>query len=85
MRSHIVERDGWKSEVYLGDCVEGMKQYPDKYFDLAVVDPPYGIGADRGTGRSHRSTLIRAVKGLSMPSIRRLYSKLVGSGQGLGG
>jgi site-specific DNA-methyltransferase (adenine-specific) len=21
-----------------------MKQYPDKYFDLAVVDPPYGIG-----------------------------------------
>lgn len=27
------------------DCMEGMKQYPDKYFDLAVVDPPYGIGA----------------------------------------
>ena len=20
-----------------------MKQYPDKYFDLAIVDPPYGI------------------------------------------
>lgn len=33
-----------KSEVYLMDCVEGMKYYPDKYFDLAVVDPPYGIG-----------------------------------------
>ena len=27
------------------DCMEGMKQYPDKYFDLAIVDPPYGIGA----------------------------------------
>lgn len=25
------------------DCMEGMKQYPDKYFDLAIVDPPYGI------------------------------------------
>jgi site-specific DNA-methyltransferase (adenine-specific) len=25
------------------DCIEGMKHYPDKYFDLAVVDPPYGI------------------------------------------
>lgn len=25
------------------DCMEGMAQYPDKYFDLAVVDPPYGI------------------------------------------
>jgi site-specific DNA-methyltransferase (adenine-specific) len=31
------------STVYLMDCIEGMKQYPDKYFDLAVVDPPYGI------------------------------------------
>ena len=29
------------------DCMEGMKQYPDKYFDLAVVDPPYGINADK--------------------------------------
>ncbi|MGI9159749.1 MAG: DNA methyltransferase [Saprospiraceae bacterium] len=27
----------------LGDCMEVMKDYPDKYFDLAVVDPPYGI------------------------------------------
>ena len=26
------------------DCVELMKQYPDKHFDLAIVDPPYGIG-----------------------------------------
>jgi site-specific DNA-methyltransferase (adenine-specific) len=31
------------SEVYLMDCVAGMKHYPDKYFDLAIVDPPYGI------------------------------------------
>lgn len=30
--------------AYNMDCMEGMKQYPDKYFDLAVVDPPYGIG-----------------------------------------
>jgi site-specific DNA-methyltransferase (adenine-specific) len=25
------------------DCMEGMKQFPDKYFELAIVDPPYGI------------------------------------------
>ena len=31
-----------KSEAFNMDCMEGMKQYPDKYFDLAVVDPPYG-------------------------------------------
>lgn len=24
------------------DCMEGMKQFPDKYFELAIVDPPYG-------------------------------------------
>ena len=32
------------SEVYLEDCMTGMKRYPDKHFDLAIVDPPYGIG-----------------------------------------
>lgn len=35
---------GATSETYLMDCIVGMKHYPDKYFDLAVVDPPYGIG-----------------------------------------
>ena len=35
-----------KSEVFLMDCLDGMKQYPDKYFELAIVDPPYGINAD---------------------------------------
>lgn len=29
------------------DCMELMAQYPDEYFDLAIVDPPYGIGWDR--------------------------------------
>jgi site-specific DNA-methyltransferase (adenine-specific) len=31
-----------KSEVFNMDCVEAMKAYPDNYFDLAIVDPPYG-------------------------------------------
>jgi len=31
-------------ELYLGDCMDLMKQYPDNYFDLAIVDPPYGGG-----------------------------------------
>ena len=36
------------SEVYNMDCMEYMKSIPDKFFDLAVVDPPYGIGMDGG-------------------------------------
>ena len=31
------------NKLYNMDCMEGMKQFPDKYFDLAIVDPPYGI------------------------------------------
>ena len=27
---------------YNMDCLEGMKEFPDNYFDLAIVDPPYG-------------------------------------------
>lgn len=37
------------SETYLMDCMQGMKEYPDNYFDLAVVDPPYGINFDGET------------------------------------
>lgn len=33
------------SEVFNGDCLKYMKNVPDKYFDLAIVDPPYGINA----------------------------------------
>ena len=29
------------------DCVEGMKKFPDKYFELAIVDPPYGISVTK--------------------------------------
>lgn len=33
-----------KNIVYNMDCMKGMAQIPDKWFDLAIVDPPYGIG-----------------------------------------
>lgn len=39
------------SEVKLIDCMDGMKQFPDKFFDLAVVDPPYGINVNMNAGR----------------------------------
>ena len=46
---HAINEE-YKSEVFLMDCMEGMKQYPDKYWDLAVVDPPFGIGAENHAG-----------------------------------
>lgn len=36
---------------YNKDCLEGMKQFPDQYFDLAIVDPPYGININNNMGR----------------------------------
>lgn len=31
------------STVFNEDCMTGMARYPDKFFDIAIVDPPYGI------------------------------------------
>ena len=33
------------SEAYNMDCLAAMREMPDKAFDLAVVDPPYGGGS----------------------------------------
>lgn len=43
------------SEVYNEDCIEVMKRYPDKHFDLAVVDPPYGIGISSNSFRQKQT------------------------------
>lgn len=34
------------------DCMVGMKRFPDKWFDLAIVDPPYGLGKTWGKSSS---------------------------------
>lgn len=48
---------------YLMDCMDGMKQFPDGFFDLAIVDPPYGdgnqkIGGGYGSDRGSTDTSI---------------------------
>lgn len=35
---------------YNADCMEAMKEFPDNFFDLAIVDPPYGAGFTEGGG-----------------------------------
>lgn len=37
-------------EFYNKDCMDDMKEYPDDYFDLAIIDPPYGAGFTEGGG-----------------------------------
>lgn len=38
------------SEVYNMDCLDYMKTIPDKFFDLCIADPPYGISITTGKG-----------------------------------
>ena len=46
------------------DCMEATREFPDKYFELAIVDPPYGIGLNRfGNGRSRGKKLNYKIKG----------------------
>lgn len=46
---------------YNTDCMDGMKEFPDKYFDLAIVDPPYGINMGHTCGVGGGGTTDRLV------------------------
>jgi site-specific DNA-methyltransferase (adenine-specific) len=49
--------------AFNADCMEIMSRYPDKWFDLAVVDPPYGIGMNGGVsyGRPSRPNQYKSI------------------------
>ena len=48
MRKEIIGN----AELYLGDCMTYMATLEDNAFDLAIVDPPYGISESGGTNKS---------------------------------
>ena len=50
-----------KIQLFNADNMEVMKQYPDKYFDIGIIDPPYGIGED-GLKNHSRSKLAKTTK-----------------------
>jgi site-specific DNA-methyltransferase (adenine-specific) len=54
-----------KIEITNEDNMELMARYPDNYFDLAIVDPPYGIGYDGAnkTSGSHGGRKAHVFKG----------------------
>lgn len=54
------------TQTFNEDCMVVMARYPDKYFDLAVVDPPYGINiveAIKKSTTSGTSSMFKMSKG----------------------
>lgn len=49
-------------KLYHIDCMQFMKDIPDNYYELAIVDPPYGIGEDGGKARTRGSKKTNGVK-----------------------
>ena len=47
---------------YNMDCMDGMKEFPDKFFDLAIVDPPYGINVGSEPGGQQAMDSVRRKK-----------------------
>jgi site-specific DNA-methyltransferase (adenine-specific) len=49
------------SEIHNIDCLEYLKTVPNKFFDLAIVDPPYGIGANKMTLGNGKKKIYRGL------------------------
>lgn len=60
------------SEAYNEDCMVGMGRYPDKFFDLAIVDPPQARNEDGGKDRSRR---VIQKNGQRLPVVAPEHSK----------
>jgi len=62
------------------DCMELMAQYPDNHFDLAVVDPPYGINVNVNMGRrkgDRKSNYHKFAGGDREPPKREYFIELI--------
>ena len=58
---------GPSSEVYLEDCVKALKRFNDKHFDLAIVDPPYGIDITKqfeNANKAGTKSMFKQTKGI---------------------
>lgn len=60
------------------DCMEAMRSFPDGFFDLAVVDPPYGGGATAADTHTHTHT--RAAGSAADPQSLKLGNVEDGAG-----
>lgn len=71
-----------KSTFFHGDCIEGMKAFPDGYFDLAVVDPPYGDASGGGSGQIQGTVRqVQTAPGGAVQPLRRVVRQIQADSQ----
>jgi site-specific DNA-methyltransferase (adenine-specific) len=59
-----------KNQIILADCMDVMKDIPDKFFELAIVDPPYGINVGTPLQRESNNKTV-GIKGACLPKVYR--------------
>lgn len=82
--NHTAEFHNGTISVYHMDCMELLRQTPDKHFELSIIDPPYGIGDIRDGGHdvnsqlTNTSLLIGIIKSLQSNTSMKLteYQKI---------
>ena len=73
--SYLIAELDTMIELLNCDCMEYMATVPDKYFDLAIVDPPYGIGRDgsKKTTSKHGGRKAHEFKGWDNATPNKTY------------
>ena len=62
--------------LHLGDSLEAMKQMDDNTYDLAIVDPPYGINISKAGGYYHKKG-----KGQANPHTKKDWDNCIPSSE----
>ena len=66
-----------KATIYNMDCMELLKATPDKFYDLAIVDPPYGIGNKFKGGKTGKMNFNQVVeKGWDVAPSQEYFNEL---------
>ena len=58
-QAHSIDLDHIGNQAFCMDCMELMRALPDKAFQLAICDPPYGIGANKMTLGNGKTKIFR--------------------------
>ena len=62
-------------ELILGNCIDVLREMPDKSVNCIVTDPPYGVGVDFGDYEDNLDNLTTIIQD-ALPEMRRV-AKLV--------